>query len=181
MHLVLACCGKILLSELENNNKELEKDNSKWLKIAQTELADWDFSDWIKSVWEEMWQIPRNIITGMEKVNRIDCSNTKDKEHGLKLEASKQSYFFNVNAPVKSSPQDAVTWKISGQDLGKSVHAMGKNDSQLQDCRRYRSSECAQGSATVYGSYSCTCPCHQGAPRWSLVWSHSYAFKINFI
>lgn len=119
MHLALAYCGNNVLSGLENNNKELEKDNSKWLKIVQTELADWDFSDWIKSVWEEMWQIPRNIITGMEKVKRIDCSNTKDKEHGLKLEGSKQSYFFNVNEPVKSSPQDAMTWKISEQVLGK--------------------------------------------------------------
>lgn len=61
-----------------------------------------------------MWQIPRNIITGMEKVKRIDRSNTKDKEHGIKLEGSKQSYFVNVNEPVKSSPQDAVAWNISG-------------------------------------------------------------------
>lgn len=120
VHLVLAYCGKkILLSSLENNNKELEKDNSKWSKIVQTELAGWDFSDWIKSVWEDMWQILRSIITGMEKVKRIDCSNTKDKEHGLKLEGSKQSYFFNVNEPVKLLPQDAVTWKISVQVLRK--------------------------------------------------------------
>lgn len=40
VHLVLAYCGKILLSGLENNNKVLEKDNSKLLKIVQTELAD---------------------------------------------------------------------------------------------------------------------------------------------
>lgn len=53
-------------------------------------------------------------MTGMEKVKRIDRSNTKDKEHGIKLEGSKQSYFVNVNEPVKLLPQDAVAWNISG-------------------------------------------------------------------
>lgn len=129
-----------------------------------------------------MWQIPRNIITGMKKVKRIDGSNAKDKEHGLKLEGSKQSYLFNVNEPLKSLPQDAVTWKISGQVLGKVCAYNRKIPQPAQDCRRCRSWEYAQGSATVHGSHSCTCPCHPGAPTWTLVWcsTHAYAFKIHF-